>query len=221
MISRLSIWTTSHAAVMFLCGVVAGVEDAPTIVVVAGTISFLILILISWMQWTRQETFGLANSVTALRLTGVLVIGILPPHTSGVLVALFGLILLIADGLDGWIAKHLGKTSEFGEVFDKETDAYFMLIVCLILISRQMLEPWILIVGLLRYVTVLIRFFVRPMMDKERKSSTARVIFVVVVVALLVCFLPFPVIHKPIAIAATLLLIYSFFDDYRWIFTAD
>ncbi len=110
-------------------------------------------------------------------------------------------------------------TSEFGEMFDKEIDAFFLLIICMIIIDKDLLGPWILIAGLLRYLFVLLLRWKRPGVQKEIKSNQARLIYIIVMGALLISLLPSDVIRVSLAVGATALITYSFSADFKWIFS--
>ncbi len=159
----------------------------------------------------------MANAVTLLRLIGILLLSMVPTS----LITVIGLLLVGADGFDGWIARRLDRRSHFGDYFDKETDAFFLLILCLLAISHGLLAPWILVAGMLRYALVVLRWLVRPEILTARKSQTARVIYIMAMVGLLICFLPLPPIRDPIAGLATLILIYSFAGDFRQVFSPE
>src|SRR5207248_932960 len=61
-------------------------------------------------------------------------------------------VVLLLDGLDGQVARRTGTASEFGARFDMEVDAFLILLLCVV-VSRA-LGPWVLAIGLMRYVFV-------------------------------------------------------------------
>jgi phosphatidylglycerophosphate synthase len=204
---------------MIACTIVTLVTDISWFVPGTGAISFAVLILVTHPQWTGQGTFGWANTITALRLGGILILGLILERLANELIIVVILLLLAGDGVDGWLARRFHQASEFGEYFDKETDAIFMLILSLAIVSTQRLGHWFLIVGLLRYLFVLILHFRQPEVVKEERSNRGRYIQILVMGALIACFLPFPTFYKPFAIVATLILLLSFARDFRWMFS--
>src|SRR3990172_11162467 len=94
-----------------------------------GLLSFSLLLYRCRRRWTPAGRFGLANGVSLLRLAGMFVLPWLAPEQ----IVYLGLILIAMDGADGWIARRTGLAGEFGEFIDKESDAFCILILCLLL----------------------------------------------------------------------------------------
>ena len=158
--ARLVRWTEVHALLMIASTTTALVTDISWFLPVAGAFSFTVLILATRHYWTEKGSFGWANAITVIRLGGILTLGLTLDRLDYELIIGLVLLLLVADGCDGWLARRLHEASEFGEYFDKETDAFFVLILSVAITSTQRLGHWILTVGLLRYLFVLIA--VRP-----------------------------------------------------------
>ena len=178
-----------------------------------GMLSFSLLLYRCRRRWTPGGRFGLANVVSLLRLSGVFVLPWLAPGP----IAYAGLILLAMDGVDGWLARRAGLSGEFGEFFDKESDAFFMLMLCLLLYRLpEGFGPWILLPGLLRYVFVLFVKFARPPELKEHRSAKGRWIFIFMMLTLLVSFAAYPGYLdqcRPLAAMMTVVLAYSFAES--------
>jgi phosphatidylglycerophosphate synthase len=148
-------WSRINAALLLLATVLAlGVGDTAPFVV-TGCLSFVGLLVVCRGGHTPSGSFGIGNGVTALRLLVASSVGLVPDAVpTWVLgVVVFGVFAL--DGLDGWLAKRHGETSEFGAHFDMETDAYFVLLIGIELTTRGRYGAWVLSAGLLRYVYVL------------------------------------------------------------------
>lgn len=174
-----------------------------------GVVMLGLLVVAERARWTPAGTFGRANGVTAARI-GLLLA--LPATASVGPAALIGLSLLILalDGLDGWLARRHGQTSEFGAFFDKETDALFLLLLCGLAAFRGPLPSWILGAGLLRYGFVGVLFLLPTPQKTESRSSMARYVYGGMVGALLVSFLPYPDLYRPLVAVATAALLFSF-----------
>ena len=80
----------------------------------------------------------------------------------GLLVAALVLGVFALDAVDGWLARRAGTSSAFGAHFDMESDAFLVLALGLELFARGQLGAWILVPGLLRYLTVLCSAIVAP-----------------------------------------------------------
>ncbi|MGH8549599.1 MAG: CDP-alcohol phosphatidyltransferase family protein, partial [Methylococcales bacterium] len=167
--TELKIWTEWHAVVigLSLFAVLAGLPIG--FFPAAAVVSFSALILQFRMRWTPAGQFGLANAITLFRLTGISLL-FSPADPGSGWIGLFALLLFALDAADGWVARRWNLSSEFGEFFDKEVDAFFLLALCLLLYADRRLGLWILIPGLLRYLFVACLKFVGPRQIKEPRS---------------------------------------------------
>jgi phosphatidylglycerophosphate synthase len=209
-------WSLVNAVVMLLATSVALWTQAVWPLVLVGTGSLAGLVVLAQQQWTPSGRFGWANRTTALRL-GVLCLLPLVPESAAWGVAALGLAVLVADGIDGWLARHLELTSEFGEFFDKETDTLFLLTLCALAVFWDALPVWAMGIGILRYVFVVTLFALQPRASKEERSSLASLIYVGMFVAMLTAFLPYPALYQPLVLMATVALLFSFGRDFWWI----
>lgn len=167
------------------------------------------LVVVARERWTPDGKFGVANGVTALRVGLVGGLPLAAPAGPGALIGL-SLLILATDGLDGWLARRGGLTSEFGAFFDKETDALFLLLLCVLATFEHRLPPWILGAGLLRYAFVPLLFLLPTPEKTEERSSWARYVYAGMVLALLTSFLPVPTLYEPLVALATGALVLSF-----------
>jgi phosphatidylglycerophosphate synthase len=218
---RLARWSFIHATLILFATTISWTAESLQVLVFFGGVSFLLLIFLARSNWTEGDVFGPANMVTALRLAGVLALPLFFSSIDLTFVTVLGLILLAADGVDGWLARRCNQASEFGEYFDKETDAFFLLVLCTLAVLNQRLGIWILIAGLLRYVFVVVNHFFRANKLKEQKTARARIIYGLTMVALLVSFLPYPAFYKPLAMITTTGLVLSFMLDFYLVFSKD
>lgn len=205
---RLSRWSEVHAACMGLAtaAVLTGTEPVwPAAAVVA---SFAAGIAAARRQWTPAGDFGAANVVTALRLA--MAVALLAGGGDAALVLMLALPAFALDGVDGWLARRYALAGPFGEFFDKETDAFWIWVLCLLLWQSGRLGPWILLPGLMRYGFVLFLLLARPPQARERRSLAGRWIYAGMMSALLAGFTPWPAFYRPWAVTMTLLLVGSF-----------
>jgi phosphatidylglycerophosphate synthase len=202
-------WSEYHAIAM-VAGTIAVLAGWPFWLLMLLTIlSFASLVWGCRQSWRVHGTFGAANALTSARLLGTAALPttvVLHPLA----VAALALTLFALDGVDGWLARKLARASEFGEYLDKETDAFLMLVLCLLLYTSGRLGAWILLPGVLRYGFVLFVAFARPPAQKERRTASGRWIYVGMTSALIAAFTPFPSLYGPFAALMTLVLLYSF-----------
>ncbi len=207
-------WSLIHAGSMLLATAVSWASGKPGVVLFLGGLSLLGLVLMARPYWTATGAFGWPNTVTALRLAGIMTLPFFRFILEGIWVFFFGLLLFVADGLDGWLARRSHQASEFGEYFDKETDAFFLLVLCILTVLDHRLGPWIIVAGILRYIFVILIHFSRPNLLKEDRSGRARIIYGVALVAMLLSFLPYPSLYKPLVPLAMVSLLLSFAVDF-------
>ena len=189
----------------------------------------LIYALISLWIWTQYPKhapglpFGLANYITLGRAALVSIfagfIGF--PETvteSSLLIVFIGILALILDGIDGWIARRTGTAGPFGARFDMELDGFFILILCLLVIEAGRIGWWVLWAGLLRYIYVVAGLFIARLRQPLEPRKWRQAIAVIQTTALLAC-LP-PLLGKSIETAVLLitvgLLTWSFVTDMIW-----
>jgi len=176
---------------------------------VLGGISFLVLIWQFRFRWSVRRRFGWANAVTLWRLAGMLMLfSLSDPTPAFVIVA--AVVLLVMDGLDGFLARKFGLVSEFGEYFDKEADAFFLLLLVLMLYTSQRMQLWILLPGVLRYGFVLFLKIAKPPAVQEQRTSSGQWIYILMMLALIFCFTPYPAINLPLVLGMALVLFWSF-----------
>jgi len=212
-------WSELHACIA-LAATAAILAGAPlSTLLVPAAVSFAGFIWLRRDAWPRRGRFDAANALTTSRILGVLALPCVAAVTAELVVGAVALVLLILDGVDGWLARRLGVVSEFGEYLDKEADAFFMLVLCMLLYDQGRLGAWIVVPGLLRYGFVVLLRVVRPREIKERRSTRGRWIYFGMISALLAAFTPFPLLYRPCAAAMSFALVYSFagsvFELYR------
>jgi phosphatidylglycerophosphate synthase len=174
------------------------------------------------------ERFGIANSVTLLR--GALVswlagfIGlpelITDTHLAWSLLTTAFIVLLL-DGLDGWLARKKGQTSSFGAKFDMEVDSLFAIVLSLLVWQSDKVGWWVLLLGLPRPMFIVAAWF-EPRLKSPLPDSMLRKTICVIQIAVLILLLA-PVINpltsQALAAMVLILLAGSFWRDTRWLLT--
>lgn len=150
MISR----STGHALAIGITFAWAWWTGRSLPLVATATFVFLSWIWTERSRWSPTGRFGTANAITFVRLLIALALALLPtehivPWAGWATLAFFTL-----DGIDGWFARREGTASEFGAAFDMETDALMVAVTTLCAVRVELLGPWVLLVGGLRYAFV-------------------------------------------------------------------
>jgi phosphatidylglycerophosphate synthase len=168
-------------------------------------------------------TFGAANQVTTVRAVLVALIAGLLSESSRAAVAATAacltLLVCVLDGLDGWLARRTGMTSEFGARFDMEVDALLVMILSLLAYQYGKAGMWVLASGLLRYGFVAASWLepalARPLFPSRRRQTVC----VMQVAGLNLAIAPFvsPSASSMLAAAALGCLGYSFAVDVIWL----
>lgn len=152
---------------MLFFGVLSLFNASLTWVLPGAGASFVVLIILAAWGYPGLKAFSNpANWITMIRLyillAGVAFFARIPVE------AFIGLmiIVLILDGLDGFLAREFHVATEFGALFDLETDALLAALLSLLVFSRTDIGPWVLLPGFMRYIFVLLKYFLA--IDKVR-----------------------------------------------------
>jgi phosphatidylglycerophosphate synthase len=139
--------------------------------------------------------FGIANQVTLLRAGmvclagGALLAGGPTASPSWSLAALIAAALSL-DPVDGLLARRRGLASRFGARFDLEVDAFLILVLALLVWQAGKVGPWILAIGLLRYLFVLAGWLWPALRRPLPPSRRRQAVCVQQGVTLVLCLLP-------------------------------
>lgn len=208
-------WTMGHSSWMLALTATAWWADEPAMVASGGAISLLLLVVFGRARWTERGDFGLANSLTLLRLAAVVAVATM--RTAGPAAALVVIGILLLDGIDGWVARKLGAASAFGAKFDMETDALLVAVVGAMLAAERRLEAWVLIPGSLRYVYAVVIRVARARGEAPR-SLFGRYVFALLVTSFASSLWPVGSAHRFFSAAASALTVYSFGRSVYWSF---
>ena len=160
------------------------------------------------------KTGGVANTITGLRVAGILLLLYFQAHLHAYVFFVVGILILIADGLDGYYARKQNTVSEFGDFFDKETDAFFVIAFCIILIEQQLLGIWLIFPAVLRYAFVLILYLFKIEHIELNKSFRRRFVGMWFMGTIMGCFVLPEVFYTAAMVFASAMLAYSFMKDF-------
>lgn len=165
--------------------------------------------------------FGAANYVTMLRASLVaLVAGLVAEsptvHIAWVVVATTT-VLAALDGVDGWLARRTRMASAFGARFDMEVDAFFILLLSVLVWRFDKAGAWVLACGLMRYAFVAAGWVLPWMAGPLTPTFRGKFVAVLQVVGLATALAPAVLSPLSDAVAAMTLaaLAWSFAVDVR------
>lgn len=150
-----------------------------------GFISLSFLIFIIDLKKTSSTLhfqplgFGYPNLITTLRLTGLLILAFGFNALSDLTCFVAFNLVILMDGLDGFLARKLNQCSKQGERFDAEADAQLVCLLSWIHFSNGTIDWWILIPGTMRYVYQIFFFWIPPgtRFPSKKIRATVAVIF--------------------------------------------
>ena len=168
---------------------------------------------------------GPANRVTLGRAALVLSMAALVPQPEILVDAGYWWIIavmtvaMVLDGADGRIARRTRTATAFGGRFDMELDSFVMLVLAALVWRSGQVGPWVIVVGLPRYLFVAAGWvwpWMRaPLPERVRRKAGC----VIQGIALLVCLVPIvpPGVAAPVAALTLALIVASFAVDIAWL----
>ncbi len=179
------------------------------IIGITAILSFAFLYSIKYLKHKQTKfLFEAANIVTGIRWILLVILLFFPFST--LQIASIASVVLVADGLDGFLARKFKTASAFGEYLDMETDAFYVLVLSSLLYQNGTFGIWILSLGLLRYLYFIALLFVKPVQQKEERIFQARLIAVILMSTLIASFILPLTIARPAIFISAILLFYSF-----------
>jgi len=129
------------------------------------------------------------------------------------------LLALSLDGLDGWLARRSGLTSDFGARFDMEVDSVLALVLACHALANGKAGLWVLALGGMRYAYLAAGIglpWLRKPLPQRFRRKTVCVLQIAVLIVLIAPGVT-PPASTGLAVAATLLLTWSFAIDILWL----
>jgi len=189
------------------------------IIIAAGLFSFIIYWLLNVQHLKKLKPFaGYANLITLFRLLIVIFIGFFHNQLTHNFIFSLALFSVILDGVDGYIARKFNQTTTFGEIFDKETDAFYVLIITSILYMQGLFGFWLIIIGYFRYFYGIIVLLKKGLTRDSIRARFQTIMAGIFFVAILSPFILPSAIHYPVVITAGLLIVLSFLNSFVMIF---
>lgn len=204
-------WSIYNASAMTIALIVALVTKQLHLLLIVFSISILSLIFINKKSlFQTKPFFGVANTITLVRYVIIVLSFLLIDFNDTTLFFYSLCIAVVLDFFDGLAARHFNESSFFGQYFDMEIDAFFVLLMCFFYYVHGGISWWILIPGALRYIFRLYTFcFPKPSV-KEQKKTYATVIAASYFVVLLLGLITTGTLQFFILLIGSLALVSSF-----------
>lgn len=157
MTPHLNTWIAVHSAVVLLAFAASLYFNTSAIVLTCGLVSILWYTSANLRRLRAfHPALGVPNLITLGRLSVLSVLVAFYGNMSGLLFILGILVVLVADGLDGFFARKLEQESRFGAMLDMETDAFLGILLAFIAFTEFDLGIWVPVAGAMRYAFVLV-----------------------------------------------------------------
>ncbi|WP_232664848.1 CDP-alcohol phosphatidyltransferase family protein [Pseudonocardia sp. TRM90224] len=151
--------TAALAQLVMLAGLAAGAgTGAVGLLAGAAYAAALLALLGKAMRAARRQALGPADVVTLARallvgaVTALVVEGMVTGTTPVLVLVAVASVALALDAVDGKVARRSGTVSSLGARFDMEVDAFLVLVLSVHVALS--LGPWVLAIGLMRYLFV-------------------------------------------------------------------
>jgi len=205
-------WSSINALVFSAVFAVLLFYDISLIwLVLYSLLSFALLWFFNYSSLKTYTPFaGYANWITLLRLLIVVWMGLQFSVLPDITIFTAAIIVVLFDGVDGFIARKTDQTSTFGAYFDMETDAFYVCLMSVILHKTGYVGAWILPVGFLRYLYGAVLFILRWHQRDTIHTRVGQIIaglFFIVLPSVIILPESF---YRPLLIGASILLTGSF-----------
>jgi len=204
-------WNRYHALLICMISGLVMFKPLDGLLSIGVGISFLYFLYIHVdLLKTYRPFAGYANWVTSVRLFAILLAGFFVKICTYPVFFVFLLMIILADALDGFLARRYGTSSTFGAYYDMETDAFFVYMIAYLLYQEGLAPFWVLWAGWLRYLAVLVEWALGIHGQPAPPNPFARSIAGFLFVALLLPWIWSNPISMSILMGAVIAVTFSF-----------
>ncbi len=205
-------WSVYNAFILTFAGLSALVFKTLDGLIITFAITCSALIFINKKQlFNSKHFFGIANTITLVRLLIILISFLIIDVNNNLWLFIMLTLSVSLDFFDGIAARHFNEASFFGQYFDMEVDAFYVLLMCCYFFLFSNIPFWILIPGFLRYLFRIYTFFFPKKTFIERKRTYATVIAASFFIVLLLGLITKNSIQFFILLSGSIAIMTSFF----------
>jgi len=205
-------WSVYNAFALVIALIVAVVSKQLNILLIVFSISIIVLLFINKKKLLQSNpVFGVANAITLIRFLIIVSSFVLIDFNDTTLLFYALSIAVILDFFDGKAARYFKESSFFGQYFDMEIDAFYVLLMCYFFYMYEGISWWILIPCVLSYLFRLYTFCFPKPNSKEQKKTYATVIAASYFIVLLIGLVTSGFIQFLILLIGSLAIGFSFF----------
>ncbi len=218
---KIAFWNDRHALLMILAAILAFLTNSILPILLIGFGSFTYFIALHRHFLNDFSPFGgYANWVTFLRLVLVCSALFYANYLSGLALGLLLTASVLLDAVDGYLARKFNQASVFGQYFDMEVDALFVLGMCFYYYLFQGIPSWILLPAIMRYVfRVTTMVFKKADFQEKKKNYAAFIAGTFFVILLLGTILEDSMRYYSLLVGSLLIIIsfsISFWEYFTW-----
>ena len=173
----LSIWVDRHAAIVLVATAAAVTVRSAVPVVIAAAASIAAAVHGMRTELRALQSFGgWANRITAIRFGILVAVGAAMARVPQAVIFTAFTLNVLLDVVDGHLARRYRSESPFGAVFDRETDACYVLLAYLYFFLVHGIGAWIILPGLLPYAWRLLTLRFGASLQRDAKARFAAVL---------------------------------------------
>ena len=202
--AKLKLWNRWHALFLLACAAPLLSHMNESWLLFTGSFSFLILLLVFRKEIANKRNW--ANWLTILRLIIILIIGFGHRYFDDQMLFPMLCAIIILDGIDGQVARYFKSTSSMSNYLDLEVGAFFVAVWSSLLYLHGYVDSWILVVGFMRYSTVMVVYFLGWENYREPRTRFARTAVGFLSLSLISPLVFEASTYMPILIAATIFI---------------
>lgn len=209
--NKMNRWLFYHSLAMLFAAVLVIIFRIPLILTAFALVSFIILLYMHRIFLAAFSPWGgPANLITLFRLLIVLTLPVLDIISGNITVLIAGILIVVLDGLDGFVARKTNNVTKLGARLDMETDALFILMLTFIHWVNDITGFWLVLAGIIKHLYILIIYLGGLVKYDNARTQIGPAIAFLLFIAVLFPLFTSDHIYMPVLIIAFILVMLSF-----------